>query len=509
MPHQDVSIWEDHLTEKFQAGVSGSSAEADVIIVGAGITGVTTAYLLAKQGVRVLLLESKQIGAGVTAQSTGHLTVGLDAYYSYIASRVNKKTARQTAQSMREAIDWVENVCRTENIAGDFQRVPAYLYTEDAQSIHELEDETRAMTEAGLSAELVDHAPLPFSNLKALRLPQQALFNPLAYIHGLAQRVVQHGGQIIENAHVTHVSDKEPCEVTLQDSRKFRAKQVVLATHTPIEFNLIQTELQPYRSYSLAATLREPVVPDGLYWDTLEFYHYIRTYRKDGKYYLIVGGEDHKVGQPDVNENEPMERLEQYTMSKFPVAEITHRWSSQHFKSVDGLPYIGKSPFGTNKFIATGFTGDGLTFGTVSALLLSDLLTGKENPFADTYTPGRLRLAAAASDLAEQSLDFALRFVKDRFGAEADDLLAIQPGEGKLVRLEGKQIAAYRDEKGAVHTLSPTCPHMGCHVHWNDAERTWDCPCHGGRFSATGEILNGPPVHGLEAVDLQATQEKG
>jgi Rieske Fe-S protein len=259
----------------------------------------------------------------------------------------------------------------------------------------------------------------------------------------------------------------------------------------------------PYRSYVIAARLNGKQIPKGLYWDMLEHYHYIRTYEYNGENYLIVGGEDHKVGKDKFDENEAFEKLENYTRQKFGNVSISHRWSAQHFESADGMPYIGKSPFGKNKFIATGFAGDGLTFGVVSAMLLTDLLTDKPNSLADLYSPSRANIIASARDWAEENLTTMYRFVKDRLTTDAGDVVEVPRGEGRIIRIKGQQVAVYRDERDQVHAHSAVCTHMHCIVQWNDSEKSWDCPCHGARFDAYGQVVNGPAVRALTPFSIE------
>jgi glycine/D-amino acid oxidase-like deaminating enzyme/nitrite reductase/ring-hydroxylating ferredoxin subunit len=506
MQSKNASIW----TEKAHFPsfpTLNKDLQVEVAIVGGGLTGITTAYLLARKGVKVVVLESEKVGSGTTGFSTGHLTSWLDADYSFIASRFSKETARKVAQSMNDAINLVENICRQENIDADFVRLPAYQFAEDESQVKELEDEAFATTEAGLINQLMDSVPLPFSVKRGLKLEEQGEFNALRFVEGLSQKVIQLGGQIFTDTHVTDVDDSNPCVISTKNGPKVTAQHVVLATHTPIQFNMVQTELLPYMSYVVVAKLNGKAIPKALYWDTLEFYHYIRTYEVDGQSYLVVGGEDHKVGERSVDENEPFRKLEEYIRSHFGNLEITHRWSAEYFYSADGLPYIGRSPFGRNKYIATGYTGDGLTFSVAAATVLSDLLTNVKNPMASIYDPARFNLLASATDLAEQNLEFLYKFVKDRFSTDAKDVSDVPRGEGRLVRVEGQQLAVYRDEKDTVHMMSPVCTHMHCVVQWNGAEKSWDCPCHGGRFHATGEVLVGPPVKALAKHEILAKDQ--
>lgn len=480
-----------------------SNQETDIVVIGAGITGITTAYLLSKKGKKVILLESDKVGSGVTAFSTGHLTASLDADYSFIASKISKDAARQVAASMHLAIDQVEKICHEENIDCDFIRLSAFQYTEDDSQVKEVEEEAKASKEAGLDIHLDGQTPLPFPTKKMFEIKNQAEFNALKYIYGLAECFVRNGGTIYEGTHVTDVDDSEPCVVTTKEGWKIRANHVVLATHTPIQFNITQAEMLPYRSYSIAVQLVGKQIPKGLYWDMLQHYHYIRTYEQDGESYLIVGGEDHKVGADNFDENEAFERLEKYTRERFDVLKVTHRWSAQHFESADGLPYIGKSPFGRNKYIATGFSGDGLTFGTVSAMLLTGLLTDVSHAWAKLYSPARANIQASARDWADENLTTLYRFVKDRLTTDAGEVVEVPLGEGRIIHMKGQQVAVYRDEYDQVHAHSAVCTHMHCIVQWNDSEKSWDCPCHGARFDALGNVITGPAVRALTPVSIE------
>jgi glycine/D-amino acid oxidase-like deaminating enzyme/nitrite reductase/ring-hydroxylating ferredoxin subunit len=490
------SIW-TNTTNTSSFPVLSQNIETDIAIVGAGITGMTLAYLLTQKGLKVTVLESDKVGSGVTSYSTGHLTSSIDADYSFISSRIDKDTSRRVAESMQQAINLVEQISQLEHIDCDFVRLSAYQFTEDESKVKELTDEYQACWEAGLPVDLLDQVPLPFPVKKAFELRNQADFHPLKFIQGLSKSILAKGGEIFEHAHVTDIDDQpNGCTITTREGHKIKARKVVLATHTPIQFNVTQTELLPYRSYVVAAKLAGQSIQKGLYWDTLEFYHYIRTYEQNGESYLIVGGEDHKVGER-INEKEAFDQLEAYVREKFQIQEITHRWSAELFYSVDGLPFIGKSPFGNNKYIATGYTGDGLIFSVVAAMLLTDVFTGIDSPLEKIYSPKRFHPLAASTDFVEQNLDFAFRFVKDRLQTDVKELSEVPVGEGRLLKVDGKQMAVYRDQSGTIHALSPTCTHMGCIVQWNDADKSWDCPCHGGRFAATGEVLNGPPVEAL------------
>ena len=468
---------------------------ADVAIVGAGITGLSAALLLARAGRRVAVIDSGELAHGVSGFTTAHLTTMNDIRYQNAERDFGADRARLLAESSRAAIEQIAAFVAEESIDCDFARLDGFLYTENATDEELLHAEIDAAGRAGIAAEWTADTPLPFPIHRAIRLPDQAQLNPLPYLQALARAVERLGGAVYELTHVTDIDGGERCMVTTERG-VVTAGAVIIATHMPINDLYLIAKAKPYRSYVLGLRVDGPA-PHGLFWDTVDPYHYTRAARDERGELLIVGGADHLTG----HESDAAERfgqLESYARARYAVSEVAYRWSAQWYESIDRLPFIGEYPLRANVYAATGYGGNGMTFGTLSAMLLSDAILGRENPYRELYSINRIKPLAGVPEMIKTGIDEAVRFVADRFRSDADDTGEIPLGEGRLIRLGGEQIAAYRDEHGLLHRLSPVCTHLGCIVNWNNAEKSWDCPCHGGRYRATGEVIEGPPTENLK-----------
>ncbi|WP_309891084.1 FAD-dependent oxidoreductase [Archangium sp.] len=469
--------------------------EVDVVVIGGGIAGLTTAYLLKQQGKRVAVVEMHRLLTGQTGQTTAHLTELLDTPYAQLLSDFGEKGARLAAESTRAAIEKIAGLVERLRISCGFQRVPAYRYAETDSEARDLEREMSAARQAGLMCSLTEQVPLPYPVKLALRVEDQAQFHPREYLLALAEGIQGEGSHIFEQTQVTELHDGVPCRVHTPHGT-LTCRDVVEATTTPLNRVFLHTKLYAYRTYSVAARL-ESSLEAGLYYDSRDPYHYIRTQRVEGVDYVIVGGEDHKVGTVEDTERR-FEALVDYTKRRFPVREVEYRWSGQVIEPADGLAYIGRNSSSRHVWVATGFSGNGMTFGTLAGMILTDVLLGKQNPYAALYEATRVKPKAGAKDFIQENAEVAFHFVADRLAKpDARHLSEVEPGEGRIVEVEGQKVAVFREEGGAVHAVSPVCTHVGCYVHWNKAERSWDCPCHGSRFSPTGEVLNGPAVKGL------------
>ncbi len=472
----------------------------DVAVIGGGIAGLTTAWLLKRAGKRVAVLELHRIVSGQTAQTTAHLTEVLDTPYGTLRRDFGEKGARLAASSSRAAIEQIAGLVETLGIDCDFQRVPMYCYAETERELAELHDEVAAARDAGLLATFTRDVPLPYPVKGALRVEDQALFHPRKYLLALADRIPGDGSHVFEGTRVTEVHDGSPCRI-VTDRGCVTAAAVVEATTTPLNRVAMHTKLYPYRTYAVAGPLDGPLEP-GQYCDSQDPYHYIRTQEVNGRAFIIVGGEDHKVGA-ETDTGQRYAALEAYTLRRFPVTDITHRWSGQVIEPADGLAYIGRNTASRHVYVATGFSGTGMTFGTLSGMILSDLILDQQNPFASLYAATRVKPHAGARDFIEENAEVAFRFVADRLSRpEGHRLADVATGEGRVLEVDGQKVAVYRAEDGTAHAVSPVCTHLGCHVHWNGAERSWDCPCHGSRFSPTGRVLNGPAMKDLPAKKL-------
>jgi len=477
--------------------------DADVAIVGAGLTGLVAAWLLTEAGRRVVVLEQGRIAAGETGNTTAHVTALVDTRYHVIERDFGRDGAQLVARSSQEAIDWIEDTARALRIDCAFERVPAYLYTERREDLGLLGRELEAADRAGLRVARASDVPLPFPTAGAISIDQQAQFHPRAFLLPLAERIVSRGGRIFEETRMTAVRDGEPCEVETPRGT-VRARDVIVAAHVPSNnWAALITKLPAYRTYAIGTTSGARL-PRGLYWDTDEPYHYTRTQPTSGGDVLIIGGEDHKTGA-ETETLQHFETLLEYARSHFGIERVDYRWSGQIIEPVDGLPYIGLNTASTHVHVATGYSGNGMTWATVAGRLTSDLVLGRPNPYQELYKATRVKPLAAAKDFITENLDYPKHLVSDRTtnaDVQGDNPALVPEGTGRVLVIDGVKHAVYRDKAGELHSFSPVCPHMGCDVRWNDAERSWDCPCHGSRFAPTGEVLNGPAVTNMVPMPL-------
>lgn len=473
--------------------------EVDVAIVGGGITGISAAYNLSKAGKSVAVLEALQVGMGTTGSSTGNLYASIDEQLYSIESKHSEEALKTVVTSRLEAINFIEKRIQEFNINCDFHRVPFYLFTTpDSSSKNNLiEKEQEAASKAGLSVIKVAPADFPLQVEKIVHIPNQAQFNPLKYVQQLAMAIKGSNCRILENTQVLNVEEGNPCLVHTNHGL-VKAKQVIMATHTPKGIYGVHTAMEPYREHAMAVKIKGKLPAGGIYWHMqLEQHYSLRPYSIGNENYLLVLGESYKVGHEN-NTEEKFKKIEEYVRSHFDVENIEYTWAAQNYRPADNLPFIGNSPLQNKIFIATGFAADGLTYGTLSGMIISDLILGIENPYSKTYSPTRFTPKASAPKFIKENVDVAYQLVKDYlFYGDADEVKEIKVGQGKTIKLNNERLAVYRDESGILHLVSGVCPHMGCIVHWNNGEKSWDCPCHGSRFGVDGEILEGPAFHGL------------
>ena len=480
--------------------------ETDVCIVGAGIAGITTAYLLGRAGKRVVVLDDGPVGGGETARTTAHLSFALDDLYSKIEKMHGAEGARLAAESHMAAVDRIESIVREESIDCDFERLDGFWFSEKPDGEKMLDDEAAAARRAGVPG-VERLAGLPGLTAKvraALRIGNQAQFHPLAYIAALSRALERDGGRIHCGSHVASLEkhERRPL-VSTSDGRRVSADCIVVATNSPVnDWVKMHTKQAAYRSYVIAAQVPPGAVPRGLYWDDLEPYHYVRLARdsRQGGEVLIVGGEDHKTGQADDHDARFVALLS-WARERFPqVGEVRYRWSGQVIEPNDYMAFIGRNPGDENIFIATGDSGHGMTHGTIAGMLLTDLIVERENPWSALYDPSRVSLRAAPEFLRE-NLNVAAQYRDLVTSGEMSSVEALAPNTGGIVREGVHKIAVYKDENGALHRRSAVCTHLYCIVDWNDTEKTWDCPCHGSRFDRYGSVINGPAISNLSTVD--------
>ena len=476
-----------------------ADVEADVVVIGGGIVGITAALLLTEAGVRVALLEADRLVHGVTGHTTAKVTSQHGLIYDRLRSRFGADGARIYGEANETALAWIAERVERDGIECDFRRRAAYAYATSSSERSEVESEAEAAAAAGLPASMTDTVPLPFEVDGAVRFADQAEFHVRRYLLALVDALTAGGCQVFERTRAVEVDSHEQPAVVKTPGGRVIAGQVVVATHYPfLDRSLAFARVHPERSYAILCRIAG-TAPDGMLISAGSPTRSVRAVPVGGEELLLVGGEGHRTGTGGDTEQR-YRRLEAFAHEHWDVQSIDYRWSAQDNTTVDQVPHVGRLSLREDHvFVATGFAKWGMTGGTAAALLLGDLLLGRENPWASLFDPNRLTVRASTPRLVKENLQAGLRFVGDRLTKPghrtADDL---RPGEGDIVRLNDERVAGYRDEDGALHAVSPTCTHLGCQVNFNAAERSWDCPCHGSRFAPDGSVLQGPAVHRLE-----------
>ncbi|RPJ78118.1 MAG: FAD-dependent oxidoreductase [Alphaproteobacteria bacterium] len=517
---ESISSWMETIEMPTFAPLA-SDIDVDVCIVGGGLAGLTTAYMLLQAGRKVCVLEGYEIGSGQTSRTTAQCTYALDERYFKLEKYHGEKGTRLAAESHESAITKVAEIIKKENIDCELEKVNGYLFCADdikadytlksnREKCHEyLNKELDAILKAGLlDVYMTERIPLDsFDPGPAICFPDQLQLNPLKYLNGLAECIIKKGGQIFTNSHVTEVKGGENAYVRLQNNHIVTCGSVVVTTNCPFnDLVTIHTKQASYRSYVIGLEIPPASMIKGLYWDTEDPYHYVRLLKKDGRgnEMLLVGGEDHKTGQKD-NPEHCYTKLENWARKRFPNAgRVFYRWSGHILKPVDGLAYIGKNPMDEdNVYIITGHSGNGMTYSTIGAMLITDQIMGKKNPWENLYNPSRISLSSAGNYIKENANTLAQ--YKDWFTEPLyDEVEHNIPGEGVVFRDGLQIIAAYKDFHGNLELNSAVCPHLGGIIHWNTAEKTWDCPCHGSSFDCHGKVIKGPANVDLSPVERPA-----
>lgn len=478
------------------------NVSADVAVVGGGITGLTTAYLLAKAGRRVVVLERGRCASIDTGHTTAHLTMVIDTRLSEMVKTIGRDHSQAVWDAGLAALSTIDDIVSENEIDAGFERVDGFLHApirgDEDREAERLKEDARLGRELGFDVEFV-HA-VPCLSRPGMRVAEQARFHPRAYLAGLAAAFTALGGRIYERSAVDEFTASP--RAVRANGHSVSCEDVVIATHSPMvglaESNAFQSKLSLYTSYVVGGRWPHGALPDALWWDTNTPYNYLRVHPDGDDDVVIFGGNDHKTGQQSDTEG-CYERLEQRLTTLIPRIEIAYRWSGQVIETTDGLPYIGRSA--EHQYTATGYGGNGMTFGTLAGVMIADAVAGRANPWADLFDPGRKALTRGVWDYVKENLDYPYYMIRDRFaGVETRSLRDVQRGDGKIVDYRGAKVAAFRDRTGALTLRSAECTHMGCTVAWNSAERTWDCPCHGSRFKPNGEVISGPATSPLAEV---------
>lgn len=474
----------------------------DVVVVGAGIAGVSTAWELVRAGRSVALVEADRVVTGVTGYTTAKLSSLHTMAYGKIRKTFGAKGARSYAQAQQDALGRVRSVSEELGIDCELERTSAFTYVESESAVAQVEEEVEAAVDAGLAAGFVTDTGLPFPVAGAVRLDGQAQFHPRKYLLGLIEDFVAHGGLVFEQTRITGLDEGEPCTVTAENGRTITAADVVVATHYPVfDRALMFTRLEVVRDLVVAAAIPESDDPGGMYITEEQNTRSVRTapYR-DGSRLLIVTGEQFTPGTAEIADR--FATLVAWTQERFPSAEVVYRWATQDTSTTDTVPYVGPfHPAAEHVYVATGFGGWGMSNGVMAGRLLAGLVTGDAPPWASLFDPRRMKPVAEAVPMMKLTAKVAGHFVGDRLRSYVDSVDDIGPGQGAVTRIAGERCAVYRDEAGEMHAVSATCTHLGCLVRFNDAETAWECPCHGSRFGTDGSVLQGPATRPLEQRD--------
>jgi len=472
---------------------------------------MSVAYRLAQAGISIVLLDAQRIGDGETGRTSAHLVTALDRRYSILKSNHGAEATRIIAESHAAAIDIIERISEEEKIDCDFRRCTGFLVATTSDGDHVVKQEDEDAREAGLATEYLPKAPLAaFDEFPCVRFERQAAFHPLKYLNGIASAVRRMGGAIHHNTRAKEIKGGKDAHVTVESGRTVSCRHVVVATNTPVnDWTTMHTSLAPYRTYMVGLEIDESEMFEDLYWDTEDPFHYVRCHgfgNRTMQPILLVGGEDHKTGQADEHR---FGKLEKWARERFErLGNRRFAWSGQVVETVDGIAYIGRNPHDEpNVYIATGDCGDGMTHSVIAGEILSALVQKGDHPWAKVYAPDRVRPAGTWRYLKENA-NVAAQYADWVTGGDVAKVDEIRPESGAILREGMRKTAVYRDAAGKVHRMSATCPHLGCVVGWNDTEKSWDCPCHGSRFSAHGEVICGPALTGLSAADEAEKDER-
>lgn len=482
-----------------------SDLEVDVVIIGGGLTGITAAWLMKREGARVALIERHRCAAADTGHTTAHLTYVTDERLQTLVKNFGKDGARAFWEAGAAAIDHIYEITKTASPHAEFKWVPGYLHGKldhsDDKDRESLQKDAELAQELGFDAQFLDS--VPFMKRPGIRFANQAKFHALKYLEPLLSAIPGDGSHVFENTEMTEV-ESDPLTVHAGQF-KIRCNYLMIATHTPLlgktpllKGTLFQSKLSLYTSYVLGAELPPDTVPEALFWDISDPYYYLRVDHHRDRDYIIFGGDDCKTGQ-EHNPNAVYAKLQAKLKTLLPQADVKHRWLGQVVETNDGLPFIGENE--GKQFIATGFCGNGFTLGTLAAFMACDRYFGRKNPWFDLFRVDRRQFHGGTWRYIKENLDYPFYMLRDRLkGAEGESPDDVKIGEGKILKLNGQKVAAYRDTDAKLVLLSPICTHLKCLVRWNAADKTWDCPCHGSRFKATGEVFSGPAETPLEKI---------
>ena len=468
--------------------------DVDVSIIGGGIVGVSAARAIKDQGMTVAVVEARKIGQGVTGKATAKVTSQHGIIYQTLANKFGLDRARLYAEAQEAGLRRIVDLAETHGIEADIERMPAYVYTREQRHVEDIEKEVEVARRLGLPASLTHDTGLPFEVLAAMRWEQQAQFHPLKFVTGLAATIPGDGCHVFENSQVT---DWDPKRIATERGT-VRARHVVMATNLPLgQVGLYYATNHPRAEPVIAASIRR--VPPAYYKNVEQPGHSIRTHRHDGRTYAVCAGPHFKPGHVD-DEKRSFEDIERWLSENFDADGIEYRWVNEDYSPVDGAPFIGWSSSDASDayLVATGFAAWGFTNGAAAGMIIADLVASRENKWLDLFDATRVKPVAGGKDFVKENVHVAKHLIGDHVKTKPKSFDKLRAGEGAILNIDGENVAAFRDEDGRVHAVSAVCTHMGCLLGWNQNDRTWDCPCHGSRFSLSGEVIAGPAVQALE-----------
>jgi glycine/D-amino acid oxidase-like deaminating enzyme/nitrite reductase/ring-hydroxylating ferredoxin subunit len=491
---QDRTYWNETATVPPFPQLSGD-IDVDVAIVGGGIVGISTARLLKDQGLRVAVIEARRVGQQVTGKSTAKISSQHGILYQTLEKKFGEDKARLYAQAQEAGIRRIHELAARYGIEADIEPMPAYVWTEDESYVSQLEKEVEIAKRFGLPASMErGDIGLPFDVLAAMRWEDQAQFHPVKYVAGLAATIPGEGSHVFE---ASRAVEWEPTRVVTGEG-SVRARHVVMATHLPLgQLGMYYALAYPHAEPVIAAPIGR--VPPGMYKNAESPGRSIRTHRHNGRTWAIAAGDGFKPGHPD-DEQKSIKDIERWLGEHFEAGPVEYRWINEDYEAMDQAPYIGWSSKSSDGYlVATGFAAWGISNGTAAAMIIADLVAGRDNPWLPVFDASRVKPVAGAKEFAKENLSVAAHLVGGYLSRKPKSYDELEPGHAAIMKVDGDNVAAFRDEQGKVHAVSAVCTHMGCLVGWNATDRTWDCPCHGSRFELSGEVIHGPATQPLGA----------
>ncbi|WP_084543453.1 FAD-dependent oxidoreductase [Gracilibacillus kekensis] len=496
------TIWQDtyNLTP-FSA--LNKSLSTEITIVGGGMTGILTAYLLSERGVKVILIERDRLALSTTGHTTAKVTAQHGLIYHELIEHMGLENAQHYYQSQLDAITLIQKLIEENEIHCNFEEQQAILYTNDDKNKKKLLQEAEAYQKLKISGQLKDNIPFPIPVKQALVMNKQAQFHPLAFLEVIIKKLMRNGVEIYENTTAVDIDVQEQTIVRTAREYNIISEKVIVATQFPFYEGqaFYSTRMYPSRSYCLGFT-SEDNYPGGMYLDIDQPKHSLRYVKHNEENIWLLGGESHKTGQYNKENHDPYSDLEKYAYKYLPVKEWKYQWSAQDFTTLDKVPYIGilnkKHP---NIFVATGYRKWGMTNSAVAAQTLTDLVTNKDNPYQELYKPQRFHADPDLKKFVSNNTNVAKEFIKGKVMKKPTE--QIERKQATKTKIDGQTVGLYKDNNNQIYAVDTTCTHLGCECNWNQVELSWDCPCHGSRFSFDGKVIEGPATKDLKQVDYK------